>query len=172
MVIPEGVGKSSEPDRYSILPTYTETYELTGRKARNSKLGLEPPFMIQESPACFFLSSWLTHLHHYVFQQITTFFSCEKTVIVQWKGRKAQKHWSLLWKQRERQITSMEKWPPMVLHKVLKLTLFLFQQLSSQSSIELLCDFSNKNGDIPASTCQQFCCEKDWSSQVTISNKL
>lgn len=91
MVILEGVGKSSEPDRYSIAPTYTQTYELTGSKARNSKLVLEPHVAIQEGPAFFFLSSCLTHLHHYIFQQVTTFFSGKTSVIVQPNGRKVQK---------------------------------------------------------------------------------
>lgn len=59
----------------------------------------------------------------------------------------------------------------MVLHKVLELTLSLSQQLSSQSNVELHCDFSDKDEEIPAPALQQLCCEENGNSQVTISNK-
>lgn len=47
---------------------------------------------IQEGLACFFLSSWLTHLHHYVFQQVTTFFSW-KNVAGYWQISNCSVKW-------------------------------------------------------------------------------
>lgn len=128
MVILEGVGKRSEPERYSILPIYTETYDLTGSRAQNSKLGLELYFTIQKGPTCFFLSSCLTHLHHYIFQQITTFFQLENNRNCSVKGKRSSKGLISAVKAL-RKMTTMEKWLPMVLHKVLKLP-----YLSSNSS--------------------------------------
>lgn len=58
----------------------------------------------------------------------------------------------------------------MVFHKVLKLTLCVSQQLSSQDSVEPRCDFSNKDVEIPVPAHQLLWCEENRSSQVTISN--